>query len=281
MHRSIIPAMISIISAVHNQLAMNKLYVESLHKYSHMPFELIIIDNASTDGSAEFFESVGAKVIRNKQNYSYPFTQNQGIKIATGNVFAFLNNDIIVCPNWDQLLLETLAANQLDIVTSCGIEQVESKEASILLRRKWNFAKNFLNLFPTSVTSLKLMHKLMYGDWEKFCKLRDDKFHNMVKEGFVGHSVFCTKKALDLIGLWDEKLQAADFDIYMRSKKRNLEFGDIKPCHIALNIFNHHYIRLTVKSKPVPFADMANIIKFEDKWTSEDRKNLLKDIDLI
>lgn len=281
MHRSIIPAMISIISAVHNQLAMNKLYVESLHKYSHMPFELIIIDNASTDGSAEFFESVGAKVIRNKQNYSYPFTQNQGIKIATGNVFAFLNNDIIVCPNWDQLLLETLAANQLDIVTSCGIEQVESKEASILLRRKWNFAKNFLNLFPTSETSLKLMHKLMYGDWEKFCKLRDDKFHNMVKEGFVGHSVFCTKKALDLIGLWDEKLQAADFDIYMRSKKRNLEFGDIKPCHIALNIFNHHYIRLTVKSKPVPFADMANIIKFEDKWTSEDRKNLLKDIDLI
>jgi glycosyltransferase involved in cell wall biosynthesis len=273
--------MISIISAVHNQLAMNKLYVESLHKYSHMPFELIIIDNASTDGSAEFFESVGAKVIRNKQNYSYPFTQNQGIKIATGNVFAFLNNDIIVCPNWDQLLLETLAANQLDIVTSCGIEQVESKEASILLRRKWNFAKNFLNLFPTSETSLKLMHKLMYGDWEKFCKLRDDKFHNMVKEGFVGHSVFCTKKALDLIGLWDEKLQAADFDIYMRSKKRNLEFGDIKPCHIALNIFNHHYIRLTVKSKPVPFADMANIIKFEDKWTSEDRKNLLKDIDLI
>jgi len=281
LHRSIISAMISIISAVHNQLAMNKLYVESLHKYSHMPFELIIIDNASTDGSAEFFESVGAKVIRNKQNYSYPFTQNQGIKIATGNVFAFLNNDIIVCPNWDQLLLETLAANQLDIVTSCGIEQVESKEASILLRRKWNFAKNFLNLFPTSVTSLKLMHKLMYGDWEKFCKLRDDKFHNVVKEGFVGHSVFCTKKALDLIGLWDEKLQAADFDIYMRSKKRSLEFNDIKPCHIALNIFNHHYIRLTVKSKPVPFADMANIIKFEDKWTSEDRKNLLKDIDLI
>ena len=41
--------MISIITAVHNQLAMNKLFVESLHKYSTMPFELIIIDNASSD----------------------------------------------------------------------------------------------------------------------------------------------------------------------------------------------------------------------------------------
>jgi glycosyltransferase involved in cell wall biosynthesis len=273
--------MISIITAVHNQLAMNRLFVESLLKYSSMPFELIIIDNASTDGSADFFESVGAKVIRNKQNFSYPYTQNQGIKIATGDVFAFLNNDIIVAVNWDKLLLETMQINRLDIVTSCGIEQVENKQASILLRRKWNYAKNFVNLFPTSINSLKFMHKLMYGNWEKYCKLRDQRFHNKVKEGFVGHSVFCTRKAIDLIGLWDEKLQAADFDIYMRSKKRNLEFGDIKPCHIALNIFNHHYIRLTVKSKPVPFADAANIIKLEDKWNEAERKSLLKDIELI
>lgn len=273
--------MISIITAVHNQLAMNRLFVASLQKYSSLPFELIIIDNASTDGSAEFFESAGAKVIRNKQNFSYPVTQNQGIKIATGNVFAFLNNDIIVCPNWDQLLLESMEVNKLDLLTSCGIEQVENKQASILLRRKWNFAKNFVSLFPTTLSSLRLMHKLMYGNWEKFCALRDQRFHNQVKEGFVGHSVFCTRRALDLIGLWDEKLQAADFDIYMRSKKRNLEFGDMKPCQIALNIFNHHYIRLTVKSKPIPFADAANIIKFEDKWSETERKNLLKDIELI
>lgn len=273
--------MISIITAVHNQLAMNKLFVESLHKYSTMPFELIIIDNASSDGSGDYFASKGAKVIRNKQNFSYPYTQNQGIKIATGNVFAFLNNDIIVCPQWDKLLLETMQVNHLDVLTSCGIEQVENKHESILLRRKWNFAKNFVNLFPTTLYSLKLMHKLMYGNWIKFCSVRDSKFHNVVKEGFVGHSVFCTRKAIDLIGLWDEKLQAADFDIYMRSKKRSIEYADIKPCHIALNIFNHHYIRLTVRSKPVPFADAANIIKFEDKWNETERKNLLKDIELI
>lgn len=273
--------MISIITAVHNQLAMNKLFMESLKKYSAFPFELIIIDNASTDGSGDFFEKEGAIVIRNKQNYSYPFTQNQGIKIAKGEVFAFLNNDIIVCPNWDKLLFETLKINQLDIVTSCGIEQVENKHASILLRRRWNFAKNFVNLFPTTNRTLKLMHYLMYGNWIKFCENRDKLFHNVVKEGFVGHSVFCTRKAIDLIGLWDEKLQAADFDIYMRSKKRNVEFGDIKPCHIALNIYNHHYIRLTVRSKPVPFADAANIIRFEDKWSEIERKTLLKDIELI
>jgi GT2 family glycosyltransferase len=272
--------MISIITAIHNQLEMNEIFWENLKKYTHYPFELIIIDNHSSDGSKEFFIEKGATVIANQANYSYPYTQNQGIKIATNDIFAFLNNDIIVCPNWDKLLLETMQANKLDIITSCGIEQVENKQATILLRRKWNYAKNFVNLFPTSQNSLRLMHKLMYGNWEKFCTSRDQKFHNQVKEGFVGHSVFCTRRALDLIGPWDEKLQAADFDIYMRSKKRNIAFGDIKPCHIALNIYNHHYIRLTVRSKPIPFADAANIIKFEDKWSDTERKALLKDIEL-
>ncbi|MCC6251401.1 MAG: glycosyltransferase family 2 protein [Bacteroidia bacterium] len=273
--------MISIITAVHNQLAMNRLFVRNLQKYSKHPFELVIIDNASSDGSAEFFESCGATVIRNAKNYSYPYTQNQGIKAAKGNVFAFLNNDIIVCPNWDALLLESIRINQLDVLTSCGLEQVESKTSSDRLRRKWNYVKNFLNLFPTTEYSLKLMHSWMYNNWEKFCHERDLKFHNQIKEGFVGHSVFCTRRAIELLGLWDERIQSADFDIYMRSKKRSLEYGDIKPCHIALNIYHHHYIRLTTKKNPQPFADAGNLIKFDAKWSEAERKQLLKDIELF
>src|SRR5947208_13580 len=72
--------MISIITAVYNQLAVNRLFVENLRRYTHHPYELIIIDNGSTDGSAEFFEQQGATVIRNGANYSYPHCQNQGIK---------------------------------------------------------------------------------------------------------------------------------------------------------------------------------------------------------
>ena len=63
----------------------------------------------------------------------------------------------------------------------------------------------------------------------------------------------------------------------MRSKKRNIEFGDIKPCHIALNVFNHHYIRITAKSKPPVFTDAANMIALEEKWSEADLKLLLKD----
>jgi glycosyltransferase involved in cell wall biosynthesis len=93
---------------------------------------------------------VGAKVIRNKQNFSYPYTQNQGIKIATGDVFAFLNNDIIVAVNWDQLLLETMQINRLDIATSCGIEQVENKQASSCLLLEERCLRNVMPVLPQS-----------------------------------------------------------------------------------------------------------------------------------
>jgi len=269
--------MISIITAVHNQLEMNKIFLKNLRKYTVNPFELIIIDNNSTDGTREFFEQEGAIVITNKANYSYPYTQNQGIKVAKYNLFAFLNNDIIVCPQWDQKIIESMEVNGLDLITVCGIERVETPELTKKLGRKWKRIKNILKQFGLSKFNLTLMHKLMYGNWEIFNNKRQQQFKNKVVEGFVGNSVIFNRTALNKIGLWDERIQDADFDIYMRSKKRSLEFGDMKPCHIALNVFNHHYIRITAKSKPPVFADVANMIALNKKWTEAEMKLLLKD----
>jgi hypothetical protein len=66
-------------------------------------------------------------------------------------------------------------------------------------------------------------------------------------------------------------LQQADFDIFMRAKQRSLEVGDIKPCHIALGVYIHHFGRMTIKygnKKPIPFADANNLISLDTKWTA-------------
>ncbi len=270
--------MLSIITAIHNQLPMNRLFYDCIKKYTHEPFELIIIDNCSDDGSGDFFESVGAKVIRNAKNYSYPYAQNQGIKLAKGSLFAFLNNDIIVAPNWNKMLLEAMTLNGLDIVTCSGIENAGDPKSTILFRRKWNYVKNSLSWLGNSRKNLERMHRWMYGDWDKFCANRFNQFQNFATEGFVGNSVVMSKKGLDAIGLWDERIQAADFDMYVRSKKRFLEKGDIKPCHIIPAVFHHHYIRLTQRSVRIPFEDAGNIIKFEEKYNPEEIKFFLKDI---
>ena len=273
--------MISIIVAVHNQLAINKIFVEHLQKYNYHTYELIIVDNNSTDGSREYFKSIGATVIENSQNYSYPYCQNQAIRAATYDVFAFLNNDIIVAPHWDKKILEAMDAHGLEIATPAGIERAETPAATKKLHRRWKAIKNVVGYVAKNDFTFRLMVKLMYGNWEKFNQQRYQKFGTDVIEGFLGNSVIMKRSAIDKVGLWDERIQAADWDLYMRSKKRNLEYGDIKPVHVALGVFNHHFIRITLGSKgakPPVFADAANIVSLKEKWTDQERKVLQKDL---
>ena len=267
---------LSIITAVYNQLPMNQIYWENLVKHTQHSFELIVIDNASTDASADFFESVGARVIRNPGNYSYPVSQNQGIAIAKGEWLAFLNNDIIVSEGWDATLIANAEHNQLDVITSCGIERIESKAATKKLRRRWNRIRGLVGLFGTGRRSLLLMHKWMYGNWAAFCKNRQDKFKHQAVEGFVGNTVMFSRRALALLGPWDETQQAADFDLFLRTALRAREVGDIRPMHIALDCFNHHYIRLTMKGGYPPFVDKDKLIPLEQKWTAEQRALLVE-----
>ncbi|RKP56497.1 glycosyltransferase family 2 protein [Pararobbsia silviterrae] len=264
--------MISIITAIYNQRAVNELFLESVQRYTHHKYELIIIDNGSTDGSAEMFEAAGAKVIRNGVNYSYPKSQNQGIAVAQYDWLAFLNNDIIVSPDWDRTMVASMQKNGLLAATVCGVEQVESEAATRYLKRRWHRIKYSLSLFGTSKPILRAMHRFMYPDWVGFCRDRNERFAGQVKEGFVGNTVMLHRDALPIIGLWDERMQAADFDLYLRTRTRADSVGDIKPLHICLDTYVHHYIRLTMKAKKTPptFADAANLITKEDKWSAED-----------
>lgn len=258
--------MLSIITAIHNQLNVNQIFWENLKKYTKNPFELIIIDNASTDGSAEFFESVGAKVIRNSSNYSYPHSQNQGIAVAKFDWLVFMNNDLVVSPNWDLHMMENMQHNGFEVATVCGVERVETVEATKKLKRRWNRIKTALSIFGYSKIVLELMHKIMYWNWEKFSNNRYNKFKLQAMEGFVGSTVMMQRSALAKIGLWDETIQTADFDLYLRTKERQDLHGDMKVIHICLDVFVHHYIRLTTYANPPKFADADCLRSLEDKW---------------
>jgi GT2 family glycosyltransferase len=264
--------MITIVTAIFNQLPMNQLFYEKLALYTAQPFELIVIDNGSTDGSKEFFSNLAdnVKVIANDGNYSYPYCQNLGIKEARYDLLAFLNNDIIVSPMWDQKLREIMRKNALDIVTPCGIEKMENLRITRQYKRKWKIIKDTIGLFGYSKQKLELMHKLMYGNWEAFSVSRYHEFAERVIEGFVGNSVIMSRNVIDKIGLWDERMQCADFDLYLRSKERSIKHNDIKPVHVAQGVFHHHYIRLTMKSAYPPFKDAHNLISLEEKWGKRD-----------
>ena len=267
--------MLSIIVAIHNQLPMNRLFWNYLCENTDGDWELIIIDNSSVDGSREFFESVGAVVIKNTGNYSYPYCQNKGVAVAKGDLLAFLNNDVIVPKGWNTRLQASMIHNNLDLLTSCGIERVESKLMTRRLRRRWRWIKGLTIFFlGKTENSLKWMHRLMYPNWNEFSENRLKHFRYKTLEGFVGNTVMLTRRAVDLIGLWDERIQAADFDLYLRSKKRAQLYGDMKPMHVALDVFVHHYIRLTMGDGYPPFVDQNQLISLEDKWSEQDLQSL-------
>jgi GT2 family glycosyltransferase/glycosyltransferase involved in cell wall biosynthesis len=112
----------SIIVVTYNNLDYNKLCLNSIYEKTHYPdFEVIVVDNNSTDGTREFliqFERThpGLRVILNDHNVGFAAANNQGIDIATGDYIVFLNNDTIVTPGWLSRLIYYLGDPAIGMV---------------------------------------------------------------------------------------------------------------------------------------------------------------------
>jgi GT2 family glycosyltransferase len=71
--------------------------------------EIIVVDNASTDGSAELAQSIGGvRVLRNPTNAGFAAANNVGIRASTGANLLLLNSDTIVPPAAIDGLLKAL-----------------------------------------------------------------------------------------------------------------------------------------------------------------------------
>ncbi|MDZ7586811.1 MAG: glycosyltransferase family 2 protein, partial [Patescibacteria group bacterium] len=100
---------ISIVS--YNTKALLRRCLASIYKYTReLNFEVIVVDNASTDGSAVMVSKnfPQVKLIRNRQNYFYARANNQALKIALGKYFLILNSDIFLKTNALKRLVDYL-----------------------------------------------------------------------------------------------------------------------------------------------------------------------------
>lgn len=89
---------------------------------SHYPrFEIIVVDNASSDNSDTIVETEfpSAKLLRNNKNLGFAGGNNVGIKVASGDIVVLLNNDTIVEKGWLEGIVDTLASSdEIGIVGS-------------------------------------------------------------------------------------------------------------------------------------------------------------------
>jgi len=106
----------SIIVLTFNALKYTKKCLESILKNTPDNYELIFVDNASTDGTIEWLKEVEKekkgfpiKFIYNKENKGVAGGRNQACEIATGEFISFIDNDTEVQKGWqDQILVRLL-----------------------------------------------------------------------------------------------------------------------------------------------------------------------------
>ncbi len=103
---------VSIIIPVYNKVEFTIKCLDALNRNTQRwTYELIIIDNASTDGTKDFLRGLhddDIKVITNEKNLGFAKACNQGARAANADYILFLNNDTEPQPGWLLPLLETI-----------------------------------------------------------------------------------------------------------------------------------------------------------------------------
>jgi hypothetical protein len=101
------PCLVSIIIPNWNGAKYLEKCLLSLKEQTQKDFELIVVDNGSSDNSVSLLKKIypQAKLIKNKKNLGFARALNQGIKKAKGEFIISLNNDVMVVKDWLENLL--------------------------------------------------------------------------------------------------------------------------------------------------------------------------------
>ena len=107
--------LVSIITAMWNNKEFNLQMIEFVYKNTQWPYELILIDNGSTDGTSEAIgklsSNINGTLIKNKENKGFGIANNQGAKIAHGEYLCLLNNDTIPIKGWLTEMMKVILAD--------------------------------------------------------------------------------------------------------------------------------------------------------------------------
>jgi len=162
----------------------------------------------------------------------------------------------------------------LDASSPMGLERMPTPSLTGWMYNRWSAIGKGRLSSGKDIEQLEKMISLMYGNWEELSNEMYHFFHPHLYEGIIGACVLLRRSLLDKIGLLDERIQAADWDLYLTIRNREVEVGDVRRCMVVGGVYVHHFIRATLKGKPAQFSCLHPRMALDEKWDSETKKRL-------
>jgi len=212
-------------------------------KYPKDKLEVIVVDNASTDGSPEIIEREYPNVIliRNSKNLGYAMGNNIGIKKATGEIIILLNNDTYVDERFIMEIVKFMKRPDVGIVGS-------------------------LLLYPSKVIQSCGCKEKFLGFWEcPGAGLTLEEGKSLCKDGMEvdyvsGAALAIKREVIDKIGLLDPYFFAYMEDVDWCYRARNAGYRIV----VAANSIVYHYESASWRKMPLRkfYLDYRNKVLF-------------------
>jgi len=238
---------VSVVIPVFNRVEYTQKCLEALSQYTPGElYEIIIIDNASTDGTREFlntFES-NIRIITNRENLGFAKACNQGVRASKGRYVLLLNNDTIPQPGWlESMLSEAESDEKIAIVGSCLLYP----EHNTIQHIGVTVGNSNGLLYPYHIHRFKRLERV------------PDAHRSKDYQAVTGACMLIRRKIFDRIGLFDEQFINGyeDIDFCFRVIQAGYR---IRYCHRSRV---YHYESIT----PYRHAyDGANLRFLNTKW---------------
>lgn len=214
--------------------------LETIYQFTkEINFEVIVVDNHSSDGTSEMIEKNFAevKLIKNSENRGVAPARNQGIKITCGKYILILDADMELIENSIKKLFDFMESN-----ISCGLVGCKLVDQKHQLQYSCKRFPTLLAFFfrrlerLSFVKNSKTLRYHTMQDWE----------HNEIKEVdyLIGACQFFRRDVIDKIGLYDDKIfyGPEDIDFCLRVWKSGW-----KVFYYPFTKIIHHEQRITKK----------------------------------
>jgi GT2 family glycosyltransferase len=234
----------SIIIPTYNQLSFLKQCINSIIANTPLSYEIIVIDNASTDGTAVYLQELGGQVRYRvlENNRGFAGAINVGMMMAKGRTILLLNNDTLVTENWLANLLICLNSDE-------GIGMVGPVTNYISGDQKINVPYVNVADMPQFARENNLSDP---SRWRRIDRL-------------TGFCLLFRRELFEGIGYFDEGFEIGNFE----DEDYNIRVRMLgKSLVIAQDTFIHHFGSVSMKALGDQFQEVndRNQLYFIDKW---------------